>query len=568
MNLTNTQFVFESKTRTVLIGGMVLGVICLALSAWHDDQYLTRFWTNYLHNSVYFTGIAFMSLFFLAAQITAFGGWNTAIKRIWEASSQFLWVGTILMAVLVLGVWAHLHHLYLWNTPGITDPSSNFYDKIIAGKSSFLNPLFYTFSVVLVPVIWYYWGRNLRQASVDQDTQETASFDFYKKQRKWAASFLPLGGFLSTVFLWQSVMSVDPHWYSTMFAWYAMVSVWLGSISLTIMLIIYLKSKGYMEYVNRSHLHDMGKFLFGISVVWTYLWFDQFMLIWYANNGEETIYFNERMTYYPVLFWGNLLMNFITPFFILMRNDTKRKFGTLFFVCVIVFFGHWWDFFYMIKPGARITAHETTEITDPNYTKKRHHEKAAPMGGTSGTEEHKMEGQEGHQSPMPTTPDNPGGRPTEHEGMGTRENDSQGGQPVIKRDSANSSVDSAALAADTAARTGIMSDSASANRVITSTSEEATEEGMHAGAAGEHGEGHGEGHDENAWKSFQLGYTIPGLEELGVMVGFLSLFLFFFFGQLSKSSLLPLRDPYLEESLHHDTGALIETEVDEQEAHH
>ncbi len=558
MNLTNTQFVFESKTRTVLIGGMVLGAICLALSAWHDDQYLTRFWTNYLHNSVYFTGIAFMSLFFLAAQITAFGGWNTAIKRIWEAASQFLWVGTILMAVLVLGVWGHFHHLYLWNMPGITDPSSNIYDKIIAGKSGFLNPLFYTFAVIVVPTIWYYWGRNLRQASVDQDTQETASFVFYKKQRKWAASFLPLGGFLSTVFLWQSVMSVDPHWYSTMFAWYAMVSVWLGSISMTIMLIIYLKSKGYMEYVNRSHLHDMGKFLFGISVFWTYLWFDQFMLIWYANNGEETIYFNERMTYYPVLFWGNLLLNFITPFFILMRNDTKRKFGTLFFVCVIVFFGHWWDFFYMIKPGARITAHETTELTDPNYSKKKHHSEAAPMGHTSGSEEHKMESQEGKQSPMPTTPDNPGGRPASEEGMGTRENDSQGGQPLIAKDSANSSVDSAALSADTAARTGIMSDESSANAKITSTSEE---EGM---AGGEHGEEH----DENGWKSFQLGYTIPGLEELGVMIGFLSLYLFFFFGQLSKSSLLPLRDPYLEESLHHDTGALIESEVDEHEVHH
>ncbi|MCY7330733.1 MAG: hypothetical protein LH618_19430, partial [Saprospiraceae bacterium] len=316
MNLTNTQFVFESKQKTVLIGGMVLGVVCLALSAWHDDQYFTRFWTNYLHNTVYFTGIAFMSIFFLAAQITAFGGWNTTVKRVWEAMGQFLWVGIVLLAVLVIGVYGHFHHLYHWNTPGIADPSSPNYDKIIAGKVSFLNPVFYTFSLLVVPAIWYFWARNIYRLSVAQDTQETPSFDYYKKQRKWAASFLPLGGFLSTVFLWQSIMSVDPHWYSTMFAWYSMISVWLGSLALTIMLIIYLKSKGYMEYVNRSHLHDIGKFLFGISVFWTYLWFDQFMLIWYANNGEETIYFKERMTHYPVLFWGNLLLNFILPFFI------------------------------------------------------------------------------------------------------------------------------------------------------------------------------------------------------------------------------------------------------------
>ena len=559
MNLTNTQFVFESKTRTVLIGGMVLGAICLGLSAWHDDQYLTRFWTNYLHNSVYFTGIAFMSLFFLAAQITAFGGWNTAVKRVWESMSQFLWVGIALLAVLVFGVWGHFHHLYLWNTPGITDPNSTYYDKIIAGKSGFLNPAFYTFAVLLVPVIWYFWGRNLRQASVDQDTQETESLHFYKKQRKWAASFLPLGGFLSTVFLWQSIMSVDPHWYSTMFAWYSMVSVWLGSISMTIMLIIYLKSKGYMEYVNRSHLHDLGKFLFGISVFWTYLWFDQFMLIWYANNGEETVYFNERMTYYPVLFWGNLLMNFVTPFFILMRNDTKRKFGTMFFVALIVFFGHWWDFFYMIKPGARLTAHETTEITDPNYTKKRHHIEAVPMGMTT-SGEHTMETPSAEeQAKAPTTPNAPGGRSAEKEGMGQRENNSQGGMAVVKGDSANASVDSAALSADTAAKTGEMTENASANVHITKNTSETEEERTQE---------EGEGNDENAWKTFKLGYTVPGLEEIGVMVGFLSLFLFFFFGQLAKSSLLPLRDPFLEESLHHDTGALIETEVEEQDAHH
>ncbi|MEO6036941.1 MAG: hypothetical protein ABIQ93_00925 [Saprospiraceae bacterium] len=576
MNLTNTQFVFESKTKTVLIGGMILGAVCLALSAWHDDQYLTRFWTNYLHNAVFFTGIAFMATFFLAAQIVAFGGWNTAIKRVWEAMGQFLWVGIILLGVVVLGVWGHFHHLYLWNMPGITDPSKSFYDKIITGKSGFLNPMFYTFAVLIVPVIWYFWARNIRQASVDQDSQETATFDYYKRQRKWAASFLPLGGFLSTVFLWQSVMSVDPHWYSTMFAWYSMVSVWLASMSLTIMLIIYLKSKGYMEYVNRSHLHDIGKYLFGISVFWTYLWFDQFMLIWYANNGEETVYFNERMTYYPVLFWGNLLMNFVTPFFILMRNDTKRKFGTMFFVALIVFFGHWWDYFYMIKPGARITAHEITEFSDPNYSKKKHHA-AAPMGSaTSAAQE--METTTGGQSPMPTTPNVPGGRPVEQEGMGHRENNSQGGMPVVKRDSSLSTVDSAALAADTAARTGVMTDRASANSdENTAVAATAGTEGAEAEGAkteGEEMEGaqmegeHGEEQDENGWKSFKLGYTIPGLEELGVMIGFLSLFLFFFFGQLAKSSLLPLRDPYLEESLHHDTGTLIETEVDEHDAHH
>lgn len=512
MNLTNTQFVFESKTKSILIGGMVLGALCLILTYLNDDAYHTRFWTNFLHNSVYFTGIAFTSMFFLSAQITAFAGWNSLVKRVWEAMSQFMWVGLILMAVLVAGVWGHFHHLYHWNTPGITDPANPIFDKIIAGKAGFLNAGWYTLGTLGFLAIWYFWAYNLRKASVAQDTEETASFAFYKKQRKWAASFLPLGGFLSTVFIWQSVMSIDPHWYSTMFAWYSMISMWLGSLALTVMLLIYLKSLGYLEYVTREHLHDVGKFLFGISVFWTYLWFDQFMLIWYANNGEETIYFRERMMHYPVLFWGNLLLNFVTPFLILMRNDTKRKFGTMFFVALIVFLGHWWDYFYMIKPGARIAANEAKEISEGNFGK---HHKAAPMSEAApATEAHTPAATEEHAT-------------AEH-----------------------AAHDTVAHEATPAAHETPAAPAAAAH------GEAAHGEAAHAT---EHGATNGEE------RPFKAGFTLPGFLELGTLIGFLSLYLFFFFNQLTKSSLVPWKDPYLDESLHHETGALISTEVD---AHH
>ena len=111
MNL-NTQFVFDGKLKRNLIIGMVLGVLCLGWSAIGDDEYRTRFWTNYLHNSVYFTGIAFTAMFFMSAQITAFAGWMTAVKRVWEAMSQFMLVGIVLLLLIVAGVWGHMHHLY------------------------------------------------------------------------------------------------------------------------------------------------------------------------------------------------------------------------------------------------------------------------------------------------------------------------------------------------------------------------------------------------------------------------------------------------------------------------
>lgn len=523
MNL-NTQFVFEGKQKRVLIGGMALGVVCLLLSFINDDEFHTRFWTNFLHNSVFFIGIAFMSTFFLCAQITAFAGWNTVIKRVWEAMGMFMGVGLIFMAVLAAGVWGHFHHLYHWNTPGITDPGNPIYDKILAGKKGFLNPVFYTIATVGFLAIWYYWAFKLRQASVDQDTLETPSFDYYKKQRKWAASFLPIGGFLSCVFLWQSVMAVDPHWYSTMFAWYATASLWLASISLTVMLIIYLKSLGYMEYVNRSHLHDVGKFLFGISVFWTYLWFDQFMLIWYANNGEETIYFKERMEFYPVLFWGNLLINFVLPFLVLMRNDTKRKFGTMFFVALFVFIGHWWDFFYMIKPGARIAAFEAKELAEGKKPgAAQHSTTSVHETGTA------------HEAAPATE--------VAHEETGAKETNAH--QEAAK---VEEHVAEPAAAASHEEK------------------EPAKAVEAHAEASGAHAEHEMEA-EMGPDKSFKLGFTLPGFEELGIFIGFLSLFLFFFFGQLQRASLVPMKDPYLEESLHHDTGALIEGEDDDQDGH-
>jgi len=517
MNL-NAHFEFEGKLKRILLGGMVLGVVSLAFSLIGDDEYHTRFWTNWLHNSVYFTGIAFTAMLFLSAQITAFAGWMVTFKRVWEAMSQFMWVGLILMGVIVLGVWGHFHHLYHWNTPGISDPASPLYDKILAGKASFLNPVWFTVGVLGFLALWYYWAKNLHQASVDQDTKETPAFDYNKKQRKWAASFLPLGGFLSTVFIWQSVMSIDAHWYSTMFAWYSTISMLLGGISLTIMLLIYLKSLGYMEYITQNHLHDLGKYLFGISVFWTYLWFDQFMLIWYANVGEETIYFKERMNHYPVLFWGNLLLNFVVPFLILMRNDTKRKFGTMFFVSIIVFFGHWWDFFYMIKPGARIAAFEAKEIAEGRFG---HQTEAAPISKSAPAASHDATTHAAEAAAQTTT-------------------------PALAHDSTTHAAEGHAETAHAAAPAPSPAHDAHA------------EAGDSHGAAAAH---HGPD------KSFKMGYSFPGFPELGLMLGFLSLFLYFFFWQLSKSPLLPQKDPYLEESLQHDTGAIIEGEEGTNDHH-
>jgi hypothetical protein len=343
------QYIFTAGHRNVLFGAMGLGIVCLILTYIGDDAYHTRFWTNFLHNSVFFTMISAMALFFIAACITAYAGWHTTFKRVWEAYSMFLIVGLVLLAIVGLGNYMHWHHLYHW-----ADEASVESDPILKGKASFLNKNWYMLGTVIFVGIWSYFAYKLRKLSLDEDHSGNTNFTHHKSMRFWAAIVLPIFGFSSAAMIWQWVMSVDAHWYSTLFAWYSTASAFVSMIALTILLIIFLKTNGYFAVVNENHIHDLGKFLFAISVFWTYLWFSQFMLIWYANIGEETIYFRERYDNYPILFFGNLIINFLVPFFVLMRNDTKRKFGSVSFVAIIVLLGHWVDYFLMIKPGALI----------------------------------------------------------------------------------------------------------------------------------------------------------------------------------------------------------------------
>ena len=345
------QYTMTSGHRNVLFGAMGIGLICMILTWIGDDVHHTRFWSNFLHNSVFFTMISAMALFFIAACITAYAGWHTTFKRIWEAYSMFLLVGLGLILIISLGVYMHWHHLYHWN---VEEDVAN--DPILKGKASFLNKNWYFFGTLIFVGAWAFIANKLRSLSLEEDKSGTANFTQHKSMRIWAATLLPIIGFTSAALIWQWVMSIDAHWYSTLFAWYSTASAFVSMIALTILLIIFLKSNGYYKEVNENHLHDLGKFLFAISVFWTYLWFSQFMLIWYANIGEETIYFKERYNNYPALFFGNLIINFLVPFFVLMRNDTKRKYGSLSFVAIVVLLGHWIDYFLMIKPGALINA--------------------------------------------------------------------------------------------------------------------------------------------------------------------------------------------------------------------
>ncbi|MBO3273541.1 quinol:cytochrome C oxidoreductase, partial [Hymenobacter defluvii] len=167
--------------------------------------------------------------------------------------------------------------------------------------------------------------------------------------------FLVLFAVTESMSAWDWVMSIDTHWYSTMFGWYVFASWWVSGIAAITLCTIFLKQAGYLRFVNASHLHDLGKFMFGFSIFWTYIWFSQFMLIWYANIPEESVYFNQRLggfdNAYTGLFFFNLVINFAFPFLVMMTRDAKRQMIMLKIVSIAILIGHWFDFYLMIMPA-------------------------------------------------------------------------------------------------------------------------------------------------------------------------------------------------------------------------
>jgi hypothetical protein len=322
----------------------------------HDDAPVWRkqLYSNLWINNVYFTGLAIIGLFFVAIQYAAQAGWSASIIRVPLAMAAWLPIAGVLMLVTWLIAnhdLFHWTHEYLFNER-LEDGSINpQFDPIIAGKEGYLNPIFYLIRMVIFFAIWVGFFFLIRRTSLEEDIHGGTSY--WYKLRKHSAIFLVLFAVSSSMAAWDWVMSIDPHWFSTLFGWYVFASWWVSGLAAITLIIVFLREAGYMKIVNSNHLHDLGKFIFAFSIFWTYLWFSQFLLIYYANIPEESIYYIERLTsdYYAPVFFINLFLNFFFPFLVLMTRDAKRHTIFLKIVCAVVLFGHWLDFYLMVTPG-------------------------------------------------------------------------------------------------------------------------------------------------------------------------------------------------------------------------
>ncbi len=373
MTRVEEKYDFSAKARKNLLitifSGIVLtalGIIFMDTGGHHEEvarneghpfSWINRLGVDIWINNIYFIGISIVGVFFFALQYAAQAGWSAGIKRIPLAFGNWLPVGGIIMLVsfFVFG-----HDLFHWTHHDLYDSSSHEFDSIINAKKGYFfwpltdhpsTPVFFIARMSFFFGLWYYLFIKLRKLALQEDLEGgTAS---WYNMRKLSAVFLVIFAITSSIAAWDWVMSIDTHWFSTMFGWYVFASWWVTTLALITLITIHLKEKGLLSIVNENHLHDIGKFVFAFSVFWTYIWFSQFLLIYYSNIPEESIYFVERWNndQYGIIFFVNLFLNFVLPFLLLMPRDSKRHSAILKVVTPIIIFGHWIDFYLMITPG-------------------------------------------------------------------------------------------------------------------------------------------------------------------------------------------------------------------------
>ena len=309
-------------------------------------QLQNRPWSALYVACFFFFMIALGALAFYAVNFAAQAGWSPVLFRVMEAVTAYLVPGGIIMFVLLGLSGFHINHLFVW-----ADPEVVAHDKLLQGKASWLNGTWMLIRAAIFLGGWITYRHFAVKFSRAGDTAKENDYSNFKKTFRISAGFLVFFLYTESMMSWDWIMSFDPHWFSTLFGWYVLAGMMVCAITTIALVTIFLKSQGYLEIVNDSHIHDLAKFMFGFSIFWTYLWFSQFMLIWYANIPEEVTYFMTRIEDFNLPFFGMLAMNFLFPLLLLMNSDYKRVNWFVVLTGIVILLGHYIDIFVMVMPG-------------------------------------------------------------------------------------------------------------------------------------------------------------------------------------------------------------------------
>jgi hypothetical protein len=318
---------------------IAIGVAALAYGFISDPH---RTWANYLLNNFYFLSLAIGGAFFLALQSITQAGWSSGFRRIPEAMMMYIPIAGILLLFLYFG----LHYLYPWSHPEIVASS-----EVVQHKSAYLNIPFFFIRIILFFSAWIVLTRLIRKASLKED--KTGGLESFHKIEWYSKVFIFVLAVYFSLTGFDLLMSIDVKWFSTIYALKNFIAAFLHGSATIFIIVLLLNRRGYFEFLNVSHIHDFARYIFIVSIFYGYFWFSQFMLIWYGNIPEETIYYARRWTSEWQPWWAmDIIVNWAIPFFVLLPVNTSRSKWIVFSVALILVAGQWIDLFVEIFPGS------------------------------------------------------------------------------------------------------------------------------------------------------------------------------------------------------------------------
>jgi hypothetical protein len=323
-------------------------ILCFACMAIGIIAFITGFlfrpeqtWANYLLNNFYFLALAIGASFFMALQYITQSGWSAGFKRVPEAMASYIPVAALFFLLIYFG----MNALYHWSNPELVS-----HDKLLMHKSPYLNVPFFMIRLAFYFTLWTIMTRFLRGLSLKEDLN--GGLAYFHRSELYSRIYIFLLAVTFSLACFDLIMSVDPHWYSTIFAFKNFASAFYHGAAIILLITVILYKQGHFPFFNRNHLQDMSSYVFMLSIIYGYLWFAQFMLIWYGNIPEETIYYAIRWEgQWKIFFWADIIINWFIPFAILMPKKPARRLKVVVPVVILLIVGQWIDLYLQIFPG-------------------------------------------------------------------------------------------------------------------------------------------------------------------------------------------------------------------------
>jgi len=335
------QSTVSTTFRIITLSLILIGTGTFIAGLFSDPQ---RTWANYLIVNYYFLSLAMGGAFFFVLQSISQSGWSSAFKRIPEAMMAYIPFAAVFFLLLYFG----MHHLYHWSQSQAVAS-----DPILLHKSAFLNTPFFILRMIICFTLWIFFARKLRILSLREDiTDPDKIMVLFSKSELYSKIFIFIFAITFSLSAIDWIMSIDAHWYSTIFALKNLVAAFLHGVSILVLIVFILYKRGYFPFLNKYHLHDFSRYLFMLSIVWGYFWFVQFMIIWYGNIPEETVYYYVRWKEgWKVLFFLEIGLNWTIPFLILLPVKSSRNMTVIAVVIFFLIIGQYLDLFVQVIPG-------------------------------------------------------------------------------------------------------------------------------------------------------------------------------------------------------------------------